>query len=552
MIFLFYKFSILFYCLFSYLTLKGNIQSPRVIWHSDPSTQAIISWTNSDKNADDKIYIHSMKYKIEQNTPKTEYEIFKHTRSIIEEHKLNHVYLNNLIPNKYYYFKIKNKKEETRTFYFKTAHKKNRNFKLIFGGDSRTDHKKRILMNLRIRSLFENNSSILAFVHGGDFISQGHLFSLWKKWFLDYEKTMTNDGRLLPIIPTRGNHEYDENIFNKIFANPGHSKSYYLMNINNFSLFVLNTVISTAGEQKAWLKEKLQNQSLSSRWIIANYHRPAWPAVKLAGSALTQWVPYFEMFGVDLVFESDGHVLKKTVPIKNKKRNDLSGIIYVGEGGLGVPQRTPKKRWYLENPGYAVSKDHVQLLSITDNYLNYEVILIDGSIYDSMKLFPRSHNPFIKKIIYKKLQNGLIFNQNTNSCLQAYKKNKKIFAIHDLCPINNKENYLHVYTKKQLSKIYFLNKENKKFCLEKTKNDLLLNRYQLEFSSCESNKKEQFFYIERSKENNFQIKDFSKSQCINFSQTLKLDSKFFVYIKNCKKISSINSFEFHEKKSIIQ
>jgi hypothetical protein len=142
------------------------------------------------------------------------------------------------------------------------------------------------------------------------------------------------------------------------------------------------------------LAENLSLATDKSQWIIANYHRPAWPGVKRPGRALKHWVPLFEDHQVDLVFESDGHVLKKTVPIYRNRRDDAKGIIYVGEGGMGVPMRTPSKttEWYLQAPGYAHSHYHVMSLAVTEEKLRLQIHLLDGSIFDTQEFFPRHRN----------------------------------------------------------------------------------------------------------------------------------------------------------------
>jgi hypothetical protein len=62
----------------------------------------------------------------------------------------------------------------------------------------------------------------------------------------------------------------------------------------------------------------------------------------------------------------------------------------VGEGGLGVKQRNPKKdRWFLRSPGYATSKHHVMTLEVTPSRMIYTVDLPDGTVFDKMELLPR-------------------------------------------------------------------------------------------------------------------------------------------------------------------
>jgi hypothetical protein len=91
-----------------------------------------------------------------------------------------------------------------------------------------------------------------------------------------------------------------------------------------------------------------------------------------------------------MAFESDGHVLKRTVPIYQNKQDPVKGIVYVGEGGLGVKQRNPKKdRWFLRSPGYATSKHHVMTLEVTPSRMIYTVDLPDGTVFDKMELLPR-------------------------------------------------------------------------------------------------------------------------------------------------------------------
>ena len=125
----------------------------------------------------------------------------------------------------------------------------------------------------------------------------------------------------------------------------------------------MNSEISTAGDQARWLHQELAEARPDHRWLLVQYHRPVFPAVKSPGAGLLSWVPLFERYHVDLVCESDGHVVKRTVPIRDRKP-DPSGVVYIGEGGLGVPQRTPKKeRWFLQEPGMADAAHHVFVIT---------------------------------------------------------------------------------------------------------------------------------------------------------------------------------------------
>ena len=135
-------------------------------------------------------------------------------------------------------------------------------------------------------------------------VSNGGNWGQWKSWFSDHQMTTRDDGRVLPIIPTQGNHEVDTELFNNIFVmkGPSLSRDYYVTKINDMAIITLNSNISHAGDQKVWLEKKLKVLSKTAKWIIPNYHRPAFPGVKRPGGALKHWVPLFDKYHVDLVF----------------------------------------------------------------------------------------------------------------------------------------------------------------------------------------------------------------------------------------------------------
>jgi MYXO-CTERM domain-containing protein len=267
----------------------------------------------------------------------------------------------------------------------------------MYGGDSRSDRKNRQNVNDFLREQFSADDAILALVHGGDYIESAVVWDQWVAWMEDWMRTTTRQGQLLPIVPGRGNHEFEfgelserTDTYNAVFGMPGgDERDYWTTEFGAHTAFItLNTNTTLGGDQRAWLESQLIKYRDERRWILANYHRPAYPAVKSPGGAKTHWVPLFEKYNVDLVCESDGHVLKRTVPIRNDEKAE-DGIVYVGEGGLGVKQRTPDERWYLEEPGMAMSAHHVQLLSFGPDELGYRALTLDGDVVDQKTFEPR-------------------------------------------------------------------------------------------------------------------------------------------------------------------
>ena len=365
----------------------------RIIWTNDPSHSSKIIWTTHKKTKQNNIYISTDKEDVIDSLERLRLPTEKNFRYRKGGEYSHQISLRNLQPNTTYFFRVVSDKKISPVFHFRTAPSSDEeSFELLFGGDSRSYRHNRIAINKTIKNTFEENPKILALVHGGDFIADGDDWKQWSHWFEDYSQTTTSNGRILPIIPTRGNHEDDRRLFNEIFGWPGGRDNYYITQIGSLFLLNLNTEISIGGHQKSWLERQLRWISPRARWIIANYHRPAWPAVKSPSYAKKYWVPLFEKYSLDLAFESDGHVLKRTLPIKNEKVDHKDGVIYVGEGGLGVKQRSPRNQdaWYLQDPGYAISAYHFQKLKIENNEMEYQVILMDGNIFDTMTFSPRT------------------------------------------------------------------------------------------------------------------------------------------------------------------
>ncbi len=362
----------------------------RVIWTTDPATSALVSWSTTQPaprhtirywkkgSPDDCVIIKPTSGRFTGQTP----ELYFH-----------HARLSNLEPDTTYEFQIGSDGQFSKEMYFVTAPRVDRPFSILHGGDSRSDHVTRRRVNQMMSDLvtesYANGTTsddIIAFAHGGDYVATGKNLEQWNEWLSDHELTQGPDGRQLPIIPARGNHDTGE-LFNQVFGFPAGDKNYFAIDLGPVVRFVtLNTEISTAGEQAKWLAKELGGSRPVNRWLLAQYHRPAFPAVKTPGAALQSWVPMFEKFNVDLVCEADGHNIKRTVPIRGNVR-DESGVIYIGEGGLGVAQRTPKKnRWYLQPPGMSDSASHVFVLNFGQDQLSGRCVRLDRTLADEFQI----------------------------------------------------------------------------------------------------------------------------------------------------------------------
>ncbi len=364
----------------------------RVLWTTDPATRATVSWSTAKKGASQLV-----RYDLKSRGGNAQAYAFRKASdrdgrySDSDGEHYHHARLTGLKPSTTYWFVIDSDGELSPELHFTTAPADDRPFSVIFGGDSRSGHFARAQVNLLMGALAEGDAELLAFAHGGDYVSSGKKWDQWSRWLSQHELAVAPSGKVLPIIPTRGNHD-DGPLYDQIFDNPGgpDKENYFFTRLApKVAIVTLNTETKAGGSQRTWLGKTLRSLRPQVRWLLTEYHRPAWPAVKKPGAAQEFWVPVFEEFNVDLVVESDGHVIKRTVPIRNKKQA-ATGVVYVGEGGLGVSQRKPDSgRWYLRPPGMTGRGHHVMRVRFSPKQMDYEVILLDRSIADRATFRPR-------------------------------------------------------------------------------------------------------------------------------------------------------------------
>jgi acid phosphatase type 7 len=390
---------------------RGPVHA-RVIWTENPMEHAIITWTTLYESRNNKVYYDTLRRNgktsdyafsaIAERSGKVTMKAMDYQEGVPEGY-YHHTSLNNLKPGTAYYFVVESNGKRSNEFYFITAPQNPTSMKLLAGGDSRlggeqpryagrTPHLERQRLKSLIAMLVEQYPEIYGFVHGADYGTTAdwrHLY--W--YFEDLQRATASDGRILPMLISMGNHDtsigFMENFYLGESLNDYISFNYFYSSrlTNDISLITLNTEISLGGVQYQWLKNELPRLREESRWLLVNYHKPAFPAYKdpddfRFARVRQYWVPLFEKHKIDLAIESDGHTLKRTPPILNG-RVDPEGIVYIGEGGLGAPLRQPDTtRWFLQG-GFAARLFHVWMLDISKDEINMQAIDIDGNVADS-------------------------------------------------------------------------------------------------------------------------------------------------------------------------
>ena len=311
----------------------------RVIWAEDPAHHAIVSWSTDGAGQ-----VHEVYYDTSPRNGVLSSYLFQSPSALNGSYNggglnYHHAEISGLTPSTTYYFVVVSDGQASPERHFVTGPEDDRPFKLLYGGDSRSNRSSRQDMNRRMAELLQSDATIMALWHGGDFIATGSNLGQWSAWLDDHELTVTSAGRVLPVIPARGNHEGDGALYNVVMAWPGGREvDYFVTRVGlNTTLITLDSNGAQGGAQREWLDRSLQEAQVG-RWILANYHRPAYPAVKSPGGALQHWVPLFEQHNVDLVCESDGHALKRNRSHPERyRRSDRHRIRRGGRpGGLAA------------------------------------------------------------------------------------------------------------------------------------------------------------------------------------------------------------------------
>lgn len=322
----------------------------RLSWQEDPATTMIVGWNQDD--GENAVLYYSIK---DFGTKVSKYKRKAKVTRAVKYGQLNNCFvrLKKLRPNSVYYFVIKDSNSLSKRYSFRTAPNKPSRISFIAGGDSRTYHKPRVLGNqlvAKLRPLFV--------MFGGDFTTNGQA-KHWDKWLSDWQSTISDDGRMYPVLPAMGNHEYlsgrNTTMLGQVF-DIDNIDAYFALSFggNLLRTYVLNSEIARDKKrwtkQNKWLTKDLLKHKLFS-WKVAIYHRPMRPHTKgkrAAEELIKPWAYLFQDFGVDMAIESDTHMCKRTYPIRPSSeegsdmgfvRDDKKGTIYIGEGGWGAPLR---------------------------------------------------------------------------------------------------------------------------------------------------------------------------------------------------------------------
>lgn len=329
---------------------EASTRRYRLSWRDDPSTTMIVAWERYNASGGTVYY-----GPVDHGTSYSAYPSARGIDRTTTAFGMTHCFsrLTGLQPDTVYYFVIVDSNSTSARYSFRTAPSSPSSFSFIAGGDSRNNRTPRQRANelvSKLRPLF------VAF--GGDYTDDNTSIQ-WQEWLDDWQRTISPDGRMYPILAARGNHDDDAGL-NNLFDWPNTS-GYFAQTFGGSQLrtYTLNSEISAGGSQRSWLTSDLAGPGQAVSFRVAQYHKPMRPHTsgKSEGNdEYNNWAQVFYDHRMDLVVECDSHMVKRTYPIRPSTgsgsdegfvRSDSDGTTYIGEGCWGAPLRTANdaKNW---------------------------------------------------------------------------------------------------------------------------------------------------------------------------------------------------------------
>lgn len=355
-------------------------------WQRDPTTTMTVNWVNLYPESSDAVFYRPLAAEGVEAAP---WQQATAARTTITPSMLQRrtVELTGLSPDTTYELALEKApaKPNDPVFRFRTmpaAH--TRPIRFVTGGDMM--HSRELLdPSNRLAAALDPDFAVL----GGDLAYEDGQRALRIVDFLQswMQIALAKDRRLIPMVPVIGNHEVKQGYGGKIpddapyfyglFPLP-ESRAYHTLDFGNYLTFlVLDSGHTNAidGPQVGFIESALEARK-GQTYVFPIYHYPAYGTAKSEPgksvvdhprSVMIQksWCPLFEKYGVSAVFENDHHTFKRTHPIRNRQRDDATGITYVGDGAWGVavrPVPAEGTAWWLAK---AESRNHIWLVTLT-------------------------------------------------------------------------------------------------------------------------------------------------------------------------------------------
>lgn len=174
----------------------------------------------------------------------------------------------------------------------------------------------------------------------GDAVDVGGSQPQWDSWFRAGEPWLAEQF----FLPANGNHEVMALNFTAQFALPGDGENYYFRYGNGLFILVndlsFTDLTAITGSTRRFLEETLE-ANRDATWRVVVHHRPIYSASTRHGSSRDlqdAWIPVYDRYGVDLVFNGHDHNYERSRPMRGGQVVGAGeGTTYVVSAGIGAP-----------------------------------------------------------------------------------------------------------------------------------------------------------------------------------------------------------------------
>jgi len=245
------------------------------------------------------------------------------------------------------------------------------------------------------------------FVIGGDIAyANGEIRNamVWDLFLSRWQsKLVREDGTMIPSIQAIGNHEVNRiesddplvraPFYFTYFEQGG--ETYFTRHVSSYASFVILDTghITPYEDQVDWLDEQLL-ATKDRAFVFPVYHVPFFPSHRsytdsrsVRGREL--WQPLFEQYRITAGFEHHDHTFKRTKPMTGEEVDPEKGIVYLGDGSMGVFPRTINEDnlRYLEK---ATGDPHFWVLDLNPDGADAKAYDKDNNLIDEVSFAPRS------------------------------------------------------------------------------------------------------------------------------------------------------------------
>lgn len=250
--------------------------------------------------------------------------------------KIHRLRITGLTPETTYHYRVTSGADVAEST-FKTAPAEARPITFVMIGDSRR------WSNRWAETKMEEHAAQWKpefYLTQGDLVPSGHTYAQWPEHFKRFE-TITDD---LWMVTARGNHEGSQiwdpenDWFARYHELPGDGEPYASFTWGN-THFVLISFEQTAASP-AWLNEHLPK--VDAQYTILAHHFPVYCTgyyspddnrKELGEGVMRPLAATINKFGITADLAGHTHIYERLYPLRDGKRNDREGTIFVTNGG---------------------------------------------------------------------------------------------------------------------------------------------------------------------------------------------------------------------------